>query len=264
MKLGHRRGPKIAVAGSLVFAVLASVACSSSETETDGGIDSGKVTSDASSSSDSTITLDSSTADSARPDATTPDEAGSDAASVDGGADATSDAADAADSAVAPMALTSGTITNNGRFPAVHTCNGVNTSPALTWTAGPPGTASYAVVMKDLTVPNVHWILYDLPSTTLQVGASVPNGYTPASVAPAGSKQSTVTFAPATYGYLGPCPPKNATPDHDYIFTVYALSGATVSGVAQADTPESIELKIKAQKVDSTAEASLRAKYMQP
>jgi Raf kinase inhibitor-like YbhB/YbcL family protein len=263
MKLGHRRGPKIAFVGSLVFAVVAIVACSSSETETDGGVDSGKATSDASSISDSSTSLDSSTGDSASPDAT-PNEAGADAGTSDGGADATSDAADAADSAVAPMMLTSGTITNNGRFPAVHTCNGVNTSPALTWTAGPPGTASYAVVMKDLTVPNVHWILYDLPSTTLQVGASVPNGYTPASVAPAGSKQSTVTFAPATYGYLGPCPPKKATPDHDYIFTVYALSGATVSSVAQADTPESIELKIKAQKVDSTAEASLRAKYMQP
>lgn len=258
MKLEQRRGPKIAMVGSLVMAMVVA-ACSSSETATDAGVDAGKVGVDASSSTDSSVAVDSSIPDAAQPDAAPPTDAGTDAP-----LDASTDAADAADSAVAPMVLTSGTIADNGRFPAVHTCNGANTSPSLTWTAGPPGTASYAVVMKDLTVPNVHWILYDLPSTTLQVGASVPNGYTPASVAPAGSKQSTVTFAPATYGYLGPCPPKNATPDHDYVFTVYALSGATVAGVAQADTPESIELKIKAQKVGVTSEASLRAKYMQP
>lgn len=260
MKLGQRRGPKIAIAGSLVMAMLIA-ACSSSEPTTDGGTDAGKATADASSVTDASVAVDSSSPDAAQPDAAPPIDAGT---GTDAALDASVDAADAADSAVAPMVLTSGTIADNGRFPAVHTCNGANTSPALTWTAGPPGTASYAVVMKDLTVPNVHWILYDLPSTTLQVGASVPQGYTPASVAPSGSKQSTVTFSSATYGYLGPCPPKNATPDHDYLFTVYALSGATVAGVAQADTPESIELKIKAQKVGSTSEASLRAKYMQP
>lgn len=258
MKRKQRRGPKIAIAGSFVMA-MAIGACSSSETATDAGVDAAKVATDASAVTDSSSSVDASSSDASQPDAVAPNEAGTDAS-----VDASTDAADAADSATAPMVLTSGTITDNGRFPAVHTCNGANTSPALTWTAGPPGTASYAVVMKDLTVPNVHWILYDLPSTTLQVGASVPQGYTPASVAPAGSKQSTVTFSSATYGYLGPCPPKNATPDHDYLFTVYALSGATVAGVAQADTPESIELKIKAQKVGTTSEASLRAKYMQP
>lgn len=192
-----------------------------------------------------------------------PTDASPDGASADGSMqDATTpDAADAADAAVAPMGLTSATLSDNGRFPVAHTCNGVNKSPALTWTDGPPGTNSYAVVMKDLTVPNKHWTLYDIPASARSIGASVPNGYTPAAPAPAGSKHGTVTFSPTTFGYLGPCPPVG---DHDYIFTVYALSGATLAGAAQTDSPDTLESKILAQKVSPGAEASLRSKYMQP
>jgi len=169
---------------------------------------------------------------------------------------------DAADAAPLPMVLTSATLSNNGRFPAAHTCNGANGSPALSWTAGPPGTNSYAVVMKDLTVPNQHWTLYDIPAATLSLSAAIPNGYTPGAPAPVGTKHGTVTFSPATFGYLGPCPPRPG--DHDYVFTVYALSGATLSGAAQTDTPEVLETKIRAQKVNAGAEASLRSKYQQP
>ncbi len=182
---------------------------------------------------------------------------------ADGGSDAAADAADppdAADAATPPMSLTSPTLTDGGRFPAAHTCTGVNRSPALTWTAGPAGTGSYAIVMKDLTVPNIHWTLYDIPASVLTVGAGVPNGYLPAAPAPAGSKHAGVTFSPATLGYLGPCPPSG---DHDYVFTVHAVSGATLAGAAMSDTPEVLEAKILAQRVP-TGSATLSAKYMKP
>lgn len=158
------------------------------------------------------------------------------------------------------MTLTSATLTDGGRFPAAHTCSGVNRSPALTWTAGPAGTGSYAIVMKDLTVPNIHWTLYDIPAGTLSVGASVPVGYSPGAPAPAGSKQAGVTFSPSTLGYLGPCPPSG---DHTYIFTVHALTGATLAGVSMADTPEAIEVQILAQQVPGGA-ATLTSNYMKP
>ena len=216
-------------------------------------------------------TTDPGTGDASTPDATASDAAKLPEASVDGAKPpedaaapdaAVPDAADAAvpDAALPPMTLTSATLTDGGRFPAAHTCSGVNRSPALTWTAGPVGTRSYAIVMKDLTVPNIHWTLYDIPAATLSVGASVPVGYTPGAPAPAGSKQAGVTFSPSTLGYLGPCPPSG---DHTYIFTVHALSGTTLAGVSMADTPEAIEVQILAQQVAGGA-ATLTSNYMKP
>lgn len=251
----------VVVGLGVVACASAFAACSSSTPATaDASVDTGK--------DGATAPTDAGTvADGLAP---LPRDAGTDAqvrdssVEIDAGDGSVQDAsiADAADAAPAPMVLTSGTLTDNGRFPAAHTCNGANGSPPLTWTAGPPGTNSYAVVMKDLTVPNQHWTLYDIPSTTLALAANVPNGYSPAAPAPVGSKHGTVTFSPATFGYLGPCPPRPG--DHDYVFTVYALTGATVAGAAQSDTPEVLETKIKAQKVNAGAEASLRSKYKQP
>jgi len=204
------------------------------------------------------------TPDAAVPDGSAPDASGPDTSTPDASVPdaAVPDAADAAvpDAALPPMTLTSATLTDGGRFPAAHTCSGVNRSPALTWTAGPAGTGSYAIVMKDLTVPNIHWTLYDIPAGTLSVGASVPVGYSPGAPAPAGSKQAGVTFSPSTLGYLGPCPPSG---DHTYIFTVHALTGATLAGVSMADTPEAIEVQILAQQVPGGA-ATLTSNYMKP
>lgn len=217
---------------------------------TTGGDDSGTGDPKDASTNDDAQTGDDASADDAGTD---PDDAGTDDAGGDDDA-ATSD----------PMVVTSPAVVG-GRFAAANTCNGTHSlSPALSWTAGPNGTASYAIVLKDLTIPNVHWILYDIPAGTLSVAAAIPAGSQPGAPAPAGSKQSTVTFSPSTYGYLGPCPPKTPIPEHDYVFTVYALANATVTGAALSDSPESIEAKIQAQKVNAGAEASLHAKYQQP
>ncbi len=162
---------------------------------------------------------------------------------------------------VLAMALTSPSLVDGGVFPDTHTCAGINRSPALTWTDGPPGTQSYAIVFEDLTVPNMHWILYNIPSSVRSVAAALPFGAQPGAPAPTGSRQSKVTFSPSTYGYLGPCPPAG---DHTYVFTVYALASASVPGVAQADAPESIAAQIRANKVSPTAEATLYSTYTRP
>ncbi len=208
--------------------------------------------------------VDSATADAAPSGDASPTSDGSVAdASVPDGSVQDASIVDAADAAVSPMVLTSATLTDNGRFPVQHTGFGVNTSPALTWTPGPPGTNSYAVVLKDLTVANQHWTLYDIPASSLGLSAGVPLGYLPGAPAPAGSKHGPVTYSPATFGYLGPFPPADNL-DHEYVFTVYALSGATVAGAAMGDTPEVLETKIRAQKVNAGAEASLRSKAKRP
>lgn len=253
------------VSAACVSIFAAFVACSDS--------DSSEVTN----VNDAGTTLDGETSDDAASDGATGEEHD---AGVDGNvqdASIETDASDASDASVddastdadpvdasTTMVLTSDTLSDGGRFPSTHTCTGADTSPALSWTAGPAGTKSYAIVMKDLTVPNVHWILYDVPATTLSVGASVPKGYAPGSPAPAGSKQSEVSFDSNTVGYAGPCPPKDATPDHDYVFTVYALAESSVSGLKLSDTTVEIEAKIVSQKVAPNSEASLHSKYMRP
>ncbi len=62
------------------------------------------------------------------------------------------------------MTLTSTALAAGGVFSDTNTCAGVNTSPPLTWTAGPTGTMSYAVVLTDTNNMAAHWVIWDLPS----------------------------------------------------------------------------------------------------
>src|SRR5262249_22601394 len=78
--------------------------------------------------------------------------------------------------------------------PAMHTKTGANISPRVTWSAGPAGTKSYALILHDDDVPQdlavankagasiaataprrtlYHWVLVDIPPTvtTIEEGA---------------------------------------------------------------------------------------------
>ncbi len=132
------------------------------------------------------------------------------------------------------MQLTSTAFVENGKIPCTHVasfCGGGQTSPPLAWTAGPVGTQSYALVMRDVTVANVHWVLYDIPADVTAVDA-VARVYQPNP--PAGAKQSQppASFGDSTYGWFGPCPIAG-TAQHTYSFTLYARATATLAGVSQ-------------------------------
>jgi Raf kinase inhibitor-like YbhB/YbcL family protein len=139
--------------------------------------------------------------------------------------DATQDGA--IDTPANGFTLTSPAFTAGGAIPAANTCSGANTSPQLTWTAGPSGTLSYAVVLTDLTLtPHlIHWAIYDIPSTERGLPANVENVYAPSNVPDA--HQAISVHAP-TVGYYGPCPPQ--PPPHTYEFAVYAILAATLPG----------------------------------
>jgi Raf kinase inhibitor-like YbhB/YbcL family protein len=124
--------------------------------------------------------------------------------------------------------------TTDGRFADAQVfsgfgCTGGNQSPALSWTAGPEGTQSYAIVMHDPDAPTgvgfFHWIVADLPpsTTSLAEGASAS--------LPAQAVQTYTDFGQAGYG--GPCPPPGAP--HRYEITVYALDTANL-GVGAGST----------------------------
>jgi Raf kinase inhibitor-like YbhB/YbcL family protein len=139
-----------------------------------------------------------------------------------------------------------------------HVTLGPNKSPKIGWSAGPPKTQSYAIIMVDPDVPSVatdvnkegktipsklkrvkfyHWVLVDIPAsvTSLDAGADssgVTAGGKPPGPAKAGVRginNYTDWFASdekmkGNYaGYDGPCPPWNDTRRHHYHFAVYAL-----------------------------------------
>jgi len=104
-------------------------------------------------------------------------------------------------------------------------CHGGNQSPALKWSGAPAGTKSFAVTMYDPYKPPQsgwwHWIVYDLPATTLelprQAGAAAGAGL------PSGAKQGLPDGDAPQPHYYGPCPDQG-DPPHRYVITVYALS----------------------------------------
>jgi len=156
-------------------------------------------------------------------------DAGIDSSVIDGGADAAIDAPPAS-----TFTLTSPTITEGMTIPVVHTCDGANTSPALTWTNPPVGTMSFAIVFTDKTNGLIHSVIYDIPATLTGLPADVDKVYAPPDVA--GAHQTTAyPQQNPPRGYLGPCPPL-ADPAHTYEFMLYAINAATLPGTTMATT----------------------------
>jgi Raf kinase inhibitor-like YbhB/YbcL family protein len=168
-----------------------------------------------------------------------------DAASIDGGRDAlladiSSDVVPT-DGAMS-IVLSSTALAEGEPFAAVNTCAGVNTSPPLSWTAGPAGTMSYAVVLTDLSIDAVHWVIWDIPAGTTSLAAALPGDT--ALTAPAGAKQvHKVEFFGAGGAYRGPCP---SGANHVYQFEVDAIGAATLAGVPATPTTESVKAAVQA------------------
>jgi len=115
------------------------------------------------------------------------------------------------------LTVTSPAFTNEGMIPSKYTCDGRDVSPPLSWSGGPDGTKSYALIADDPDAPAgtwVHWVIYDIPQDTTSLPEAVPAGKTLKN----GAVQGTNDFR--RYGYGGPCPPGGT---HRYYFKVYAL-----------------------------------------
>jgi Raf kinase inhibitor-like YbhB/YbcL family protein len=94
---------------------------------------------------------------------------------------------------------------------------GGNQSPELSWTGAKPGTASFAVVLYDVTAAFTHWGMYNISAQTSELpqDAGVP-----------GSQDGPQVVNDFFFGaeYDGPCPPSTVKPfTHKYVFTVYDL-----------------------------------------
>jgi Raf kinase inhibitor-like YbhB/YbcL family protein len=140
--------------------------------------------------------------------------------------------------ATATLTLTSTAYTSGSMIPAVHTCAGADTSPDLSWSEGPAGTMSYAIVFTDMSNNLVHWVIWDIPAATRMLPAALQEVFMPATVS--GAKQ--VSFQGNTDGYFGPCPNGQT---HTYVFQVHAISVATLPGnLTMTSTPANVVTQI--------------------
>jgi Raf kinase inhibitor-like YbhB/YbcL family protein len=125
-----------------------------------------------------------------------------------------------------PMELkvTSTAFQEGGEIPVQYTCDGANMSPPLSWSSGPDGTKSYALIADDPDAPMgtwVHWVVYNIPVTAGSFPENVPKTESLSD----GTVQGINDFK--RYGYGGPCPPGGT---HRYYFKVYALDMVMKAG----------------------------------
>ena len=113
------------------------------------------------------------------------------------------------------------------RIPKQQTGEGPDTSPALSWSEAPAGTAELALIMDDPDAPQkepwVHWVLYKVPKGTTALPEALAKTETLKD--PAGALQGKNSFG--RIGYNGPMPPPGHG-THHYHFKVYALDQALV------------------------------------
>lgn len=119
------------------------------------------------------------------------------------------------------LTLVSADFDAGGSIPAIHTCDGTDTSPALSWSGAPPGTKSFALIIDDPDAPDpaapkmtwVHWVLYDIPVSAASLPPSVRG-----TDLPPGTRTGLNDWKKSAYG--GPCPPAGT---HRYVHKLYAL-----------------------------------------
>lgn len=110
------------------------------------------------------------------------------------------------------MKIASTGIDAKGNILVDYTADGENINPPITFSEIPDSAKSLALLVDDADAPDgpfTHWLLFDMPPSTLQI----LEGQTPA-----GAKTATNSFGQPGYG--GPQPPSGT---HHYHFQLFAL-----------------------------------------
>jgi len=146
-------------------------------------------------------------------------------------------------SPAAAMTLESHDFEPGTTIPTEYTCDGENTSPALSWSDLPEGTKSLALIVEDPDAPGgvwVHWVVYNVPAERGGLGRGEKAG-----------TEAGTSFGKAGYG--GPCPPEGDI-GHRYFFRLYALD------VLMPEVRDAAALK-KAMKDHVLAQAETMGRY---
>lgn len=124
------------------------------------------------------------------------------------------------------MQLQSPHFAHHQEIPARFTCQGEDISPDLQFSAVPPGTKSFVLIVEDPDAPSgtfVHWLAWDIPSQAvgLHEGEKAP-------------KEGINGFG--SVGYKGPCPPPGKP--HRYFFRLFAVD--TLLSLKQGASKEAL------------------------
>jgi len=119
------------------------------------------------------------------------------------------------------LILKSPDFVHQGEIPKIHTCEGGDSSPGLSWSGLPQHTKSLVLIVDDPDAPDpkapkmtwVHWLLYNIPPTV----AEIPKGVADSAL-PSGTQQGKNDWKKT--GSRGPCPPIGR---HRYFHKLYAL-----------------------------------------
>jgi Raf kinase inhibitor-like YbhB/YbcL family protein len=120
------------------------------------------------------------------------------------------------------LSITSVAFRPDGAIPKRYTCDADDLSPPLAWSGLPPGTQSLVLIVEDPDAPDpeapktiwVHWVLYNVPSTTTSLGEDAARRGLPP-----GTLTGRNDWGRAEYG--GPCPPVGR---HRYFHRLFALN----------------------------------------
>ncbi|HWW63868.1 MAG TPA: YbhB/YbcL family Raf kinase inhibitor-like protein [Sphingomonadaceae bacterium] len=129
----------------------------------------------------------------------------------------------------AMIPLSSPAFADAGRLPMRFTADGEGVSPPLVWGDVPAGTRSLALIVEDPDAPAlnplVHAIVWDIPPETRRIeeGAILADGPR----VPGGQDVGRNSYLGE--GWLPPDPPRGHG-SHDYVFQIFALSGASDPG----------------------------------
>lgn len=118
------------------------------------------------------------------------------------------------------LTVTSPAFKDGGDIPFENTQYRGNVFPGLSWSKGPYGTRSYAIIMQDSSLlvrgaPVLHWTMFNIPAGVTKLEA----GMAP-DAKPAGSAYGP-NYKGAATPYTGPRTPPG--PKDNYHFAVFAL-----------------------------------------
>ena len=139
---------------------------------------------------------------------------------------------------------------NNEMIPSRFTCDGMNISPALSWSGAPSTATSYALICDDPDAPMgtwVHWVLFNIPASII----SLPENFLLRNKPAAEIKAGINDFHTLEWG--GPCPPGGT---HRYFFKIFALDA-----FLNSEEGISAEELVQAMQGHISAKAELVGKY---
>lgn len=148
--------------------------------------------------------------------------------------------------------LTSPDLVDGGRLPVEYTCDGNAFTPALSWSAAPEGTKSFAVIMHHVAGPtDIHWylVVYNIPADV----TGLPKNFSGIGTLGVNSVNRSTEYSP-------PC--SKGPGDKTYTFTVYALSAEPQLPVPASQVDRAVLLD--AIKEITLASAEMSVVYARP